>query len=72
MAADLVSDRVMVLHLATQHDAAGLEAAVGVVWEASGSLLCRHAQLVQHQEGVEVPELARPKRPADAHACACD
>ena len=60
------------LHLATQHDAAGLEAAVGVVWEAGRGLLGRHAQLVQHQEGVKIPELARPERSADAHACACN
>jgi hypothetical protein len=42
----MVADVVAVLHLALEHDGAGLEATVRVVREARGSLAGRQLQLI--------------------------
>ena len=68
----MVADGVAVLHAAGQHDAAGLKAAVRVVREARAGLGRRHAQLVQHEEGVQVAQARRAQRAADAHARPCE
>ena len=50
----LIADGVVVLHFAAEHDAARLETPVRMVREACRSLPGRHAQFIQHEEGVEV------------------
>ena len=64
-----VAHRVLVLDLPAQHDGAGLKAAVGVVWEAGGGLVCGQLELIQHQEGVQVLQGRGAQGAADAHAC---
>ena len=57
------------LHLPADHDAARLHASVGVVRESGCGLAGRQAQLVQHEEGVEVAESIRPQGAANPDTC---
>ena len=67
----LIADGVVVLHLAAEHDAARLETPVRMVREACRSLPGRHAQLIQHQEGVEVAQLRGTQRTTDTDSSPC-
>ena len=56
------------LHLAFQHDAAGLKASVGVVWKSGGGEMGWSFQLVKHKVRVQVAQDWSANRTADWHA----
>lgn len=41
---------------------------VRVIWEACAGLVCRHLELIKHEERVQVAEPRGSNRPADVHA----
>ena len=67
--ADLITTVVPVLHLAADHDAAGLHASVGMVRKASCGLARRHPELIQHEEGVKIPQCTCSQCAADPDPC---
>lgn len=64
----LVAYRVLMLHFAFKHYAAGLKAPMRVVWKASCCKVCWSLQLIQHEVWIQVSQGRRAYRPADGHA----